>query len=74
MSPHNLYTLLAERLLLNEETLSLPTYNVLYEVFTHYIPLIMLKKHLYVKFYMKILILILISDYDRAHQPTNIVR
>jgi len=33
MSPHNLYTLLAERLLLNEETLSLPTYNVLYEVF-----------------------------------------
>lgn len=32
MSPHNLYTLLAERLLLNEETLSLPTYNVLYEV------------------------------------------
>lgn len=33
MSPHNLYTLLAERLLLNEETLSLPTYNVLYEVY-----------------------------------------
>lgn len=32
MSPHNLYTLLAERLLLNEETLTLPTYNVLYEV------------------------------------------
>jgi hypothetical protein len=35
MSPHNLYTLLAERLLLNEETLSLPTYNVLYEVFVN---------------------------------------
>jgi hypothetical protein len=32
MSPNNLYTLLAERLLLNEETLTLPTYNVLYEV------------------------------------------
>jgi hypothetical protein len=32
MSPYNLYTLLAERLLLNEETLTLPTYNVLYEV------------------------------------------
>ena len=32
MSPHNLYTLLAERLLLNEQTLGLATYNVLYEV------------------------------------------
>ena len=32
MSPHNLYTLLAERLLLNEESLGLATYNVLYEV------------------------------------------
>ncbi|XP_054014722.1 neurobeachin isoform X13 [Hylaeus anthracinus] len=37
MSPHNLYTLLAERLLLNEETLSLPTYNVLYEIMTEQI-------------------------------------
>ncbi|KOC66217.1 Neurobeachin [Habropoda laboriosa] len=37
MSPHNLYTLLAERLLLNEETLSLPTYNVLYEIMTDHI-------------------------------------
>ncbi|XP_076546832.1 A kinase anchor protein rugose isoform X6 [Osmia lignaria lignaria] len=37
MSPHNLYTLLAERLLLNEETLSLPTYNVLYEIMTEHI-------------------------------------
>lgn len=32
MSPHNLYTLLAERLLLTEESLTLPTYNVLFEV------------------------------------------
>ncbi|XP_065158028.1 neurobeachin isoform X5 [Atheta coriaria] len=37
MSPHNLYTLLAERLLLNEECLSLPTYNVLYEIMTEHI-------------------------------------
>ncbi|XP_059484361.1 neurobeachin isoform X4 [Neocloeon triangulifer] len=37
MSPHNLYTLLAERLLLNEETLTLPTYNVLYEILTEHI-------------------------------------
>lgn len=34
MSPHNLYTLLAERLLLYEEALTLPTYNVLYEIMT----------------------------------------
>jgi len=32
MSPYNLYTLLSERLMLNEETITLPTYNVLYEV------------------------------------------
>ncbi|CAG7818766.1 unnamed protein product [Allacma fusca] len=37
MSPHNLYTLLAERLLLNEDSLSLPTYNVLYEILTEHI-------------------------------------
>ncbi|KAF2882214.1 hypothetical protein ILUMI_23956 [Ignelater luminosus] len=37
MSPFNLYTLLAERLLLNEDTLSLPTYNVLYEIMTEHI-------------------------------------
>lgn len=37
MSPHNLYTLLAERLLLNEETMTLPTYNVLYEIMTEHI-------------------------------------
>lgn len=34
MSPHNLYTLLSERLLLYEESLTLPTYNVLYEIMT----------------------------------------
>jgi hypothetical protein len=32
MSPHNLYTLLAERLLMHEDSLTLPTYNVLYDV------------------------------------------
>ncbi|XP_075154852.1 A kinase anchor protein rugose isoform X2 [Haematobia irritans] len=37
MSPHNLYTLLAERLLLYEESLSMPTYNVLYEIMTEHI-------------------------------------
>ncbi|XP_020714689.1 neurobeachin isoform X9 [Ceratitis capitata] len=37
MSPHNLYTLLAERLLIYEESLSLPTYNVLYEIMTEHI-------------------------------------
>ena len=37
MSPHNLYTLLAERLLLYEESLSLPTYNVIYEIMTEHI-------------------------------------
>ncbi|XP_050442787.1 neurobeachin isoform X2 [Adelges cooleyi] len=34
MSPFNLYTLLAERLMLHEETITLPTYNVLYEILT----------------------------------------
>lgn len=37
MSPHNLYTLLAERLLLHEDALSIPTYNVLYEIMTEHI-------------------------------------
>ncbi|XP_060530790.1 neurobeachin isoform X11 [Cylas formicarius] len=37
MSPFNLYTSLADRLLLNEESLSLPTYNVLYEIMTEHI-------------------------------------
>lgn len=37
MNPHNLYTLLAERLLLNTETLTLATYNVLYEILTEHV-------------------------------------
>lgn len=31
-NPHNLYTLLSERLLLNTDALTLATYNVLFEV------------------------------------------
>ncbi|XP_040571121.1 neurobeachin isoform X7 [Lepeophtheirus salmonis] len=34
MNPNNLYTLLIEKLLLKEETLSIATYNVLYEILT----------------------------------------
>ena len=34
MNPNNLYTLLIEKLLQKEETLSLATYNVLYEILT----------------------------------------
>ncbi len=34
MNPHNLYTLLIERLLQREESLSVATYNVLYEILT----------------------------------------
>ena len=34
MNPNNLYTLLAEKLLQREETLSVATYNVLYEILT----------------------------------------
>jgi len=34
MNPHNLYTLLTDRLLQREETLSVATYNVLYEILT----------------------------------------
>jgi hypothetical protein len=45
MSPHNLYTLLAERLLLNEETLTLPTYNVLYEASINPVVIPVLKCH-----------------------------
>ncbi|KAL1489961.1 hypothetical protein ABEB36_013884 [Hypothenemus hampei] len=37
MTPYNLYTLLTDRLLLNEESLTLPTYNVLYEIMTEHI-------------------------------------
>ncbi|XP_065556860.1 neurobeachin-like isoform X3 [Artemia franciscana] len=32
MTPHNLYMLLAEKILVYEETLTLPTYNVFYEI------------------------------------------
>ena len=34
MNPNNLYTLLIERLLQREETLTVATYNVLYEILT----------------------------------------
>ena len=34
MNPNNLYTLLIEKLLEKEESLSLATYNVLYEILT----------------------------------------
>ncbi|GAB6031814.1 hypothetical protein CHUAL_010216 [Chamberlinius hualienensis] len=46
MHPNNLYTLLAERLLLNVEGLSLATYNVLFEILTEHInPQILHCKH-----------------------------
>lgn len=35
MAPHNLYTLLTERLLLNATHLTLATYNVLFEVISY---------------------------------------
>ena len=34
MNPNNLYTLLIEKLLQRESTLSIATYNVLYEILT----------------------------------------
>lgn len=34
MAPNNLYTLLSEKLIMHEETLSLSTYNALYEIMT----------------------------------------
>lgn len=34
MNPNNLYTLLVEKLLQREETLTVATYNVLYEILT----------------------------------------
>ena len=37
MSPNNLYTLLTDRILSNEDTLTIPTYNVLYEILTEHI-------------------------------------
>uniref|UniRef100_A0A336M010 CSON009290 protein n=1 Tax=Culicoides sonorensis TaxID=179676 RepID=A0A336M010_CULSO len=46
MSPNNLYTLLAEKLLMHEETISLSTYNVIYEIMTEHLSLqIMHSKH-----------------------------
>uniref|UniRef100_T1J4P2 BEACH-type PH domain-containing protein n=1 Tax=Strigamia maritima TaxID=126957 RepID=T1J4P2_STRMM len=37
MMPHNLYTLLAERLLLNSESINLVTYNVLFEILVEHV-------------------------------------
>ena len=37
MNPCNLYTLLVERLLQREPTLSVATYNVLYEILTEHV-------------------------------------
>merc|ERR1712029_1174614 len=37
MNPHNLYSLLVEKLLQHEQTLSLPVYNVLYEILTEHV-------------------------------------
>ena len=34
MNPHNLYSLLVEKLLVHESGLTLPVYNVLYEILT----------------------------------------
>lgn len=46
MSPNNLYTLLSEKLLLHEDTITLSTYNVLYEIMTEHLSLqIMHSKH-----------------------------
>ena len=37
MNPHNLYSLLVEKLLVHEPSLTLPTYNVLYEILTEHV-------------------------------------
>ena len=37
MNPHNLYSLLVEKLLQHEQSLSLPVYNVLYEILTEHV-------------------------------------
>ena len=37
MNPHNLYSLLVEKLLQHEPSLSLPVYNVLYEILTEHV-------------------------------------
>jgi len=46
MNPNNLYTLLIEKLLQREETLTVPTYNVLYEILTeNVLQPVLLEKH-----------------------------
>jgi hypothetical protein len=46
MNPNNLYTLLIEKLLQREETLTVPTYNVLYEILTENVSQpVLLEKH-----------------------------
>ena len=37
MNPHNLYSLLVEKLLVHETHLTLPVYNVLYEILTEHV-------------------------------------
>merc|ERR1712106_685950 len=37
MNPHNLYSLLVEKLLVHESCLTLPVYNVLYEILTEHV-------------------------------------
>ena len=37
MNPHNLYSLLVEKLLVHETCLTLPVYNVLYEILTEHV-------------------------------------
>jgi hypothetical protein len=37
MNPHNLYSLLVEKLLVHEEYLTMPVYNVLYEILTEHV-------------------------------------
>jgi hypothetical protein len=46
MNPNNLYTLLIEKLLQREETLTVPTYNVLYEILTeNVLQPVLIEKH-----------------------------
>ena len=37
MNPHNLYSLLVEKLLVHDTHLTLPVYNVLYEILTEHV-------------------------------------
>ncbi len=37
MNPHNLYSLLVEKLLVHDEYLTMPVYNVLYEILTEHV-------------------------------------